>query len=113
MTDCDVFVFVDSAGKPNGGEEVLSPMISLVKPEGAVLIVLDADGDSGLVIGMVCGCWSMSGLGCAYEFILQLSMLVGGEGSTFRAQRLSDGTHHERLSASLTTHAVLTSHRWG
>jgi hypothetical protein len=72
LIDCDVLMFVDSAGRPNGWEEVLSPMISLVKPEGAVLIVLDADGDSGLVMGMVRGCWSMSGLGCAYEFILLL-----------------------------------------
>jgi hypothetical protein len=68
LVDCDVLVFVDSTGKPNCREEMLSPYISLDKPEGAVLMaseeaVVDADGDSGLVIGMVRGSWSMSVLG--------------------------------------------------
>jgi hypothetical protein len=70
-----ILVFVDSTGKPNGGEEIFSPMVSLDMLEGAVSIeseesVVDADGDSDLVIGTVHGCWSMSGLGLAYGLIL-------------------------------------------
>ena len=68
MIDCDVLIFVDSTGKPDLREEILSPMISLDKLEGTVPIesdeaTVDADGDSGLVIGMFRGCWSISGLG--------------------------------------------------
>ena len=75
MFDCDVLVCVDSTGKPNFREDILSPMISLDRPEGAVLIeseesTVDADGDSGLVIGMLRGCWSISRLGVAYGPIL-------------------------------------------
>lgn len=73
--DCDDFVSVDSSGNPNDWEEILPPRISLDKPEGAVLIVseeamVDADGDSGMVIDIARGCWSMSGLGCTYGLIL-------------------------------------------
>jgi len=51
------FVFVDSSGNPNDGEEVLSLRISLDRPEGAVLIVseetmvdVDSAGDLGMVV---------------------------------------------------------------
>ncbi len=76
--DCDILAFVDSTGKPNDREEILSPKISLDKPECAVLIVseetmVDADGDSGMVIGRVRGCWSTSGPGFAYGHILPVS----------------------------------------
>lgn len=76
FVDCDTpVVFDDSTGKSNGGEEILSPMVSLDKLEGAVSIeseesMVDADGDSDLVIGKVHECWSMSGLGLAYGVIL-------------------------------------------
>lgn len=67
MLDCDVLIFVDSTGKPDFREEILSPMISLDKLEGAVPIesdeaTVDPDGDSGLDIRMFRGCWSISGL---------------------------------------------------
>ena len=73
--DCDVLVFVDSSGNPNDGEEVLPLRISLDKRERTVLMVseetmVDADGDSGMVIGIARGCWSMSGLGSTYGLIL-------------------------------------------
>jgi len=76
--DCGIFVFVDSSGNPNDGEEVLSLRISLDRPEGAVLIVseetmvdVDSAGDLGMVvIEIACGCWSISGLGCTYGLIL-------------------------------------------
>jgi hypothetical protein len=74
--DCDIFVFVDSSGNPNELGEILPLRISLDKPEGAVLIVseeetmVDADGDSGMVIGIARGCWSVSGPGCTYGLIL-------------------------------------------
>lgn len=73
--DCDDFVFVDSSGDPNDREDILSLRISLDKPEGRVLIVseetmVDADGDSGMAIGIARGCWSVSGLGCTYGLIL-------------------------------------------
>ena len=55
--DRGVLVSVDSNGKLDGWEEILSPMVSLDKSEGAVMMV-DADGDSDLVIGMVWGYWS-------------------------------------------------------
>ena len=70
MVDCDdVLAFADSSGDPNDREEI-------DKPEGAVLIVVseetmvDADGDSGMLIGIARGCWSVSGLGCTYGVIL-------------------------------------------
>jgi len=68
LVDCDALIFVDSTGKPDFREEILPPMISLDKLEGTVPIesdeaTVDADGDSGLVIGMFRGCWSISGRG--------------------------------------------------
>ncbi len=72
--DGDILVFV---GKPNDWEETLSPMISLETSEGAVLIVseetmIDTDGDSGIAIGVVRGCWCISGPGFAYGHILRV-----------------------------------------
>jgi hypothetical protein len=72
LVDCDILVFVDSTGKSNGGEEILPPMVPLDMLEGAVSIeseetMVDADGDSDLVIGTVHVC---SGLGSAYKIIL-------------------------------------------
>ena len=69
LVDCDILVFVDSTGKHDCREEMLSPYTSLDKPEGAVLIVPeedieDVDGDpGGLIVGMIRGSWSMSVLG--------------------------------------------------
>ncbi len=59
--DRGILVSVDFTDKPNDREDKLSPMISLDKSEGAVMMVseeitVDADGDSGPVIGMVWGC---------------------------------------------------------
>lgn len=75
--DSNVFVFVDSSDDTNLNElgETLPLRISLDKPEGAVLMVseesmVDADGDSGMVIGIARGCWSVSGPGCTYGLIL-------------------------------------------
>jgi hypothetical protein len=74
LVGCDILVLVDSTGKPNGGVEILSLMVSLDKLEGAVSMeetLVDADGDSDLAMGTVHGCcWSMSGLGFACGFIL-------------------------------------------
>jgi hypothetical protein len=77
--DSNILVFVDSTSKPNDWEEILSPMISLDTPEGAVSIVseetmVDTDGDSGIAIGVVRGCWSISesGSGFAYGHILRV-----------------------------------------
>jgi hypothetical protein len=73
LVGCDILVLVDSAGKANGGEGILSPMVSLDRLEGAVSMeetMVDADGDSDLVVGTLHGCWSMSGLGFAYGLIL-------------------------------------------
>lgn len=58
LVDCDILVFFDSTGKSNSREKMLSPMISLDNPEGAVLIESEAimDGDSGLDIEMVREC---------------------------------------------------------
>jgi len=66
--DLGILVSVDSTDKLNGWEEILSPMIPLDTSEGAVMMVseemtVDADGDSGLVIGVVWGCWAMSRVG--------------------------------------------------
>lgn len=66
---------VDSAGKLFGWEEILSPIVPLDKSEGAVMVVseemmVDADGDSGVVVGVARECWSTSGLGCTYGLIL-------------------------------------------
>ena len=61
LVDRDILGFVDSTGKHNDWEEILSRMISLDKLEGAVLIeseetiMVDADGDAGEVIGIVSG----------------------------------------------------------
>jgi hypothetical protein len=70
-------------GELNGWEEILSPMIPLDKSEGAVMMVseemmVDADGDSGSVIGVVWGGCSMSRPpGCAYGHILTLPQMEG------------------------------------
>ena len=79
--DRGILVSVDT-DKLNGWEEILSPMIPLDKSEGAVMMVseetmVDADGDSGLVVGMVWGCWSMSRPGCAYGLILPVMQMEG------------------------------------
>src|ERR1700733_4847068 len=72
-----ILVSVDSTDKLNGWEEILSPMIPLDKSEGAVMMVtedmmVDADGDLGVVIGIARGCWpgSTSGLRCTYGLVL-------------------------------------------
>jgi hypothetical protein len=63
--DFDAFVFIDSSGNLNDWEEML---YSLNKLEKSVLILseetmVDADGDSGMVIKTARGCWfSMSGM---------------------------------------------------
>ena len=56
--DRGILVSVDSSGKLDGGEEIHSPMVPLDKSEGAVMMVsevmmVDANGDSGPVIGIV------------------------------------------------------------
>jgi len=56
-----VLVSVNSTSKLDDGEEILSPMVLLNKSEGAVMTVseetiVDADGDSGSLIGMIWGC---------------------------------------------------------
>ncbi len=76
--DRGIFTSVDPTGKPDGWREILSPMTSLDKSEGAVMMVseemvVDADGDSGesgLAIGLDWGSWAMSGPGVAYGLIL-------------------------------------------
>jgi hypothetical protein len=73
--DRGVLVSVDSTGKLDGWE-ILSPIVSLDKSEGAVMIV-DADGDSDPVTGVVWGCWSTSRPGCAYGLILQVLQMEG------------------------------------
>jgi len=50
--DRGALVSIDSTGKLDGWEEILSPMVLLNKSEGAVMMV-GADGDSGPVIGVV------------------------------------------------------------
>jgi hypothetical protein len=80
--DLGILASVDT-GKLNGWEEILSPMIPLDKSEGAVMMVsgdtmVDADGDSGPVIGIVWGYWSMSRpSGCAYGLILPVLQMEG------------------------------------
>jgi hypothetical protein len=81
LVDCGILVFVDSTGNPDDREDIPSPVISLDRTR-AVLIeaeetIVDADGDSGPVIGMVSGCWSMSGLGSAYGLILPVLLIEG------------------------------------
>jgi hypothetical protein len=80
LIDCDILVFVDSTGNPNGREGFLSPVISLDKPEGAALIAseettVDEDEDSGLFIGMAHECWSVSGF--ANGLILLVLLMKG------------------------------------
>lgn len=74
--DRGILASVDSTGKLDGWEEILSPMNPLDKSEGAAMMVseemmVDAGGDSGLVTGMVWGCWAMSRPGSAYGLILE------------------------------------------
>lgn len=81
--DRGILESIDSTGKLDGWEEILSPMTPLLdKSEGAVMMVseekrVDADGDSGPVIGMVWRFWSMSGPGCAYGHILPVLQMEG------------------------------------
>jgi hypothetical protein len=68
--------------KLDGWEDIPSPMVSLDNSEGAVMMVseemvVDADGDSGRVIGIVWGCWSMSRPGCEYGHILPVLQMEG------------------------------------
>ena len=75
MVDCGIPAFVDSIGKLDDGGEIVSPVISRDKPERAVSIESEetmVDGNSSLVIGIVRGCWSMSGPGSAYGLILPM-----------------------------------------
>ena len=89
--DRGILVSVDSTGRLNDWEEVLPPMIPLDKSEGAVAIVsedvmVDADGDSGPVIGVVWGCWAVSRPGCAYRLILPVLQIEGLQVDELREQ---------------------------
>ena len=76
--DRGILVSVGSTDKLNGWDKVLSPVIPLDKSEVAEMIseemMVDAHGDSGVVIGVATGCWSTSGLGCTYGLILPVLM---------------------------------------
>ncbi len=105
--DRNILVSIDSTDKLNGWGETLSLMVSLGESEVAVMMlseemIVDADGDSGSVIGMVWGCWAMSEPGCAYGHILPLVQIEGllVDNLHEQDQRLYDKlrTAHERMS---------------
>ena len=80
--DRDILVSVDSTGKLDGWEGIHSPMVPSAKSEVTVMMVSEemmvaADGDSGLVIGMVGGCRAMLGLGSTYGLILPVLQMGG------------------------------------
>src|SRR5712672_3893265 len=76
--DRDILLSVDFTDKLrlDCREEILPPITPLDKSEGVVMMV-DADGDSGPVIGVVWGCWTMSRSGCAYGLILPVPQMEG------------------------------------
>ena len=79
MVNFGIPVFVGSTGKLGDGGAIVSPVISLDKPERAVSIESEefmVEGDSALVVGTFRGC-SMSGLGSAYGLILPVLQMEG------------------------------------
>lgn len=71
--DRGTLVSADSTGELNGSEDIMAP---LDKSEGVVMGV-DTDGDSGLVIGVVWECWAMSRPGSEYGHILPAPPMEG------------------------------------
>ena len=93
--DRGIFAIVDFSGKLDGWEETLSPIVTLDKSEGAVMMVseeitVDPDGDPGPVIGMVSGCWAVSRPGSAYGLILPLLRM------DFKLEGLQVDNSHEQ-----------------
>jgi hypothetical protein len=117
--DCAILVSFDSTDQLDGWEEILSPMVSLDKSEGAVMMVseemmVDADGDSGPIIGMVWGCWSMSRPGYEYGLILPVLQIEGLliDSLHEQDQQLYDGlrTAHEHQFPAMDIKTSWQSH---